>query len=479
MSHIGEIYDLVFRNFEVYYVGSLSAWESLDWTEGNEALFAVLFDINNKDYAKHEHTYNVEITKEPDCTNVGSSVNTCICGYAYRNYEVPALGHNVVTIPEVKATCDETGKTSGEKCSRCNLVFIEPQVIAAKGHGTKVTLPAVDATCTQSGLTEGSRCTVCNKDVVPQEVIAKLPHSFKDATVVTATPTSNGKVEGFCTVCNEKTVTELYSVTVFKLAKTSYDYNGKARKPGVTVKDSAGNTLVSGEDYEVTYATGRKNPGVYNVKIVLKGYYEGTKTLSFKIIPGKAESLKAKASKVNAVKLTWDEVPGATGYRIYIYNSATGTKKVKLSPASTNSYDLTKDYAGKKLVMGTKYKISVTPYVKASNGKYIFATEATELTFKFAPSAPTLKVASNAKGKATLEWTNVAGETGYKVYTSTDGGKTFKLYKTYKGWPDKQTITGLKGGSKISYKVRAYTVVDSKTTVYGSYSAVKTVTIKK
>ena len=101
------------------------------------------------------------------------------------------------------------------------------------------------------------------------------------------------------------------------------------------------------------------------------------------------------------------------------------------------------------------------------------------LAVAFAPAVPTLTVASNAKGKATVSWTNVAAETGYKLYISEDGGKTFKLYKTYKGWPDKQTLTGLKAGAKYSFKIRSYTTVDSKTTVYSSYSAVKTVTIKK
>ena len=464
---------------EVYYVGTLNAWESLDWTEGNESLFAVLFNVDNKKNAEHSHTFTETVIVPSGCETYGTSMKTCACGFTYRDDKVKPLEHVRETIPAVPATCEETGKSSGEKCSRCDKILIEPQTTAAKGHGTLQVLPAVATSCSQSGLTEGSRCIVCNKDVVKQEVIEKLPHDFKNAEIEPATTEKNGKIKGFCTVCNASTETELYSVTVTELAKTSYTYNGKARKPGVTVKDSAGNTLVSGEDYDITYAKGRKNPGVYEVKVVLKGNYEGTITRSFTIIPTKAENVKAKASKVNAVKLTWDEVPGATGYRIYIYKSASSDEKVKLTAATTNSYDLTKDFAGKKLVMGTKYKVSITPYTKASNGKYVFAKEATVLTFKFAPSAPTLKAASNAKGKVTLEWSNVAAETGYKVYISTDG-KTYKLYKTHKGWPDKQTYSSdLKAGTKYYFKVRAYTVVDSKTTVYGSYSAVKTVTVKK
>lgn len=456
----------------VYYIGNSIAWYSIDWTEGNDSLFEVSYEKFN-----HVHEYSVQVTKQPDCVTLGSSVNTCVCGYTYNDYNVPALGHSAEKIPEVKATCEETGLTAGEKCSRCATILTAPQVIPATGHNPVVD-PEVAATCSASGLTAGKHCDTCALVIEKQEVIEKLPHDYDYTELVPATLTANGKKDGKCKVCGEETRATLYNVSVFKLSTTTYkNFNGKVRKPSVTVQDSEGNTLVKDRDYTVKYASGRKNPGIYKVTVTLQGEYEGTKTLSFKILPAKAENLKAKASKVNAVKLTWDEVPGATGYRIYIYNSATGTKKVKLTPATTNSYTLTKDYAGKALKMGTKYKVSVTAYKKASDGTYLFATEATELTFKFAPAAPTLKVASSAKGKATVEWSNVSAETGYKVYISTDG-KTFKLHKTYKGWPDKQTVTGLKSGTKYYFKVRAYTTIDSKTTVYGSYSAVKSIKVK-
>ena len=461
---------------EVYYVGSYVAWSSaIDWTEGNEGLFEYADAKFN-----HVHDYKVEVTKEPDCTNVGTSNNTCACGYSYRNYQVPALGHSAEKVPEVSATCENTGLTASEKCSRCGIVLTPPSILPATGH-IEVDDVKVEPTCSATGLTAGKHCTKCNAVIVNQEVIEKLPHDYDYKELVPATLTTNGKKNGTCKVCNQNVSETLYNVSVFKLSTTTYkNYNGKVRTPAVTVQDSEGNTLVKGTDYTAKYDTGRTNPGIYNVKITLKGEYEGSKTLSFTILPAKAENLKAKASKVNAVKLTWDEVPGATGYRIYIFNSATGTKKVKLSPATTNSYTLTKDYNGKALVMGTKYKISVTPYTKASNGTYVFATEATELTFNFVPSAPSLKVTSTAKGKATLEWGNVAGETGYQVYYSKDG-KTYTKYSNYKGWPDAQTISGLKSGTKYYFKVRAYTAVttNNKTTyVYSAFSAVKNVTVK-
>lgn len=460
---------------DVYYVGSPIAWYSIDWTSGNDRLFEVSYDKFN-----HIHDYKAQVTKDPDCTNVGSSVNTCACGYTYRDNKVPALGHVVVKVEGTKATCEETGLTAGEKCSRCGTVITAQQIIPATNHNP-VNDKEVAPTCTATGLTAGSHCETCGHVFVKQETVAKVGHDFDYKNLNPATLTANGKRVGTCKSCGYESNETLYSVTVFKLSTTTYkNYNGKVRTPAVTVQDSEGNTLIKGRDYTVKYDTGRKLPGIYNVTVTLQGEYEGTKTLSFKILPAKAESIKAKASKVNAVKLTWNEVPGATGYRIYIFKSANSTEKIKLSPATTNSYTLTKDFAGKALVMGATYKISVTPYTKASNGTYLFCGTATEFTFKFAPAAPTLKASAATKGKATLEWTNVAGETGYQVYYSTDG-KTYKKYSNYKGWPDAQTISGLKSGTKYSFKVRAYTAIkaNNKTTyVYSAFSAVKSVTVK-
>lgn len=457
----------------VYFIGSPIAWEGIKWGSGNELMTRVVYTNFN-----HLHDYTKTVIVAPDCTNYGTNLNVCACGYTYRDNTVAPLGHKAEKIAEIKATCEETGKTAGEKCSVCGVILTTPQTIPATGHNP-VNDAAVEATCTATGLTLGSHCNTCGHVFVKQETVPMKGHEFDYKNLTPATLTANGVRVGTCKLCGYESNETLYSVTVIKLAKTSYDYNGKARKPGVTVQDSEGNTLIVDRDYTVKYASGRKNPGVYNVTITLKGEYEGSKTLSFQIIPSKAESLKAKASKKTEAKITWNEVPGATGYRIYIFKSADSTTKKKIDPATSNSYVLKKDYNGKALVMGKTYKISVTPYVKTANGEYIFAKEATIIKFKFAPATPTLTVASNAKGKATVEWTNVAAETGYKLYISEDGGKTFKLYKTYKGWPDKQTLTGLKAGAKYSFKIRAYTTVDSKTTVYSSYSAVKTVTIKK
>ena len=79
------------------------------------------------------------------------------------------------------------------------------------------------------------------------------------------------------------------------LSKSSYTYNGKVRKPEVTVK-CGGTVLKKNTDYTVSYADGRKNAGKYNVNVKLKGNYEGKKTVSFTINKA-ANPLKIKKGK--------------------------------------------------------------------------------------------------------------------------------------------------------------------------------------
>ena len=62
----------------------------------------------------------------------------------------------------------------------------------------------------------------------------------------------------------------------FKLSKTSYIYDGKAKKPKVTVKN------LSSKNYSVSYKNNKK-VGTATVTIKGKGNYTGTKTLTFKI----------------------------------------------------------------------------------------------------------------------------------------------------------------------------------------------------
>jgi len=291
-------------------------------------------------------------------------------------------------------------------------------------------------------------------------------HSYK-TTTTKASLTKNGKVETKCSVCGDTKTTTIYYPKTIKLSKTEYTYNGKAQKPTVTVKDSKGNTLKNGTDYKVTYEKGRKNPGKYSVRIDFMGKYSGTKRVYFTIAPATPVITKT-AQTANAIRLTWNKVTGATGYRVYQYNAKT-KKWDKLKTLKDTTYRI------EKLKAGTTYKFRVKAYKKDDGTIWGKATATINVATKTA--APKITKLTTTKGKAAFTWSNVAGETGYQVYYSTKKDSGFKKVTSYKADVVKGTKSKLTSGKKYYFKVRAYKKTASGT-VYSAWSSVKSIKIK-
>ena len=118
---------------------------------------------------------------------------------------------------------------------------------------------------------------------VKEESSVCMHNQSVSETVKKATLSSNGKIETVCDICGETVEeTTIYSPKTFQLSASSYTYDGTAKKPKVTVKDSAGTTIAS-SNYTVSYADNVK-AGVATAKVTFKGdYYSGSKKLTFKV----------------------------------------------------------------------------------------------------------------------------------------------------------------------------------------------------
>ena len=249
-------------------------------------------------------------------------------------------------------------------------------------HTHNLTLVAAKAaTCTEGGKEAYYKCEGCGKfyedvlgtkeitDLASWGNIAKIAHTTKH-TVTKATPTANGKIVNYCSVCKKTlSTTVIPKASIIKLKATSLTYNGKVRTPKVIVKDRTGKTLVKNTDYTVSYAKGRKYVGKYAVKITFKGKYSGTKTLYFTIKP-KATSISSLKAGSKKFTVKWKkQATQTTGYQVQV---ATNKKFKKNKKTVTIKKQKTTKTTVKKLKAKKKYYVRVCTYKTVKiNGKSI------------------------------------------------------------------------------------------------------------
>ena len=157
-------------------------------------------------------------------------------------------------------------------------------------------------------------------------------------------------------------------VKTVRLSADKYVYNGKVKTPKVTVKDEKG-TIISSGNYKVSYGAGRKQPGIYQVRITMKNGYQGTYQRSFQICPRQVSVKKAEKQK-SGFKLSWKKSrERITGYEIEYSKSRKFSKKATISKLLKKNKTV---YRAKKLKKGKKYYIRVRSYKKvSSNGTNI------------------------------------------------------------------------------------------------------------
>lgn len=110
-------------------------------------------------------------------------------------------------------------------------------------------------------------------------------YSGKENITKKATEKNNGVKYCVCDSCGKNyDKTAIARIASVKLSYKNTKYNGKVKKPKVTVQDSNGYKLYEGIDYTVKYQSGRKEVGTYAVTVVFKGNYSGTKKLKFNIV---------------------------------------------------------------------------------------------------------------------------------------------------------------------------------------------------
>lgn len=233
---------------------------------------------------------------------------------------------------------------------------------AEQEHQHNYALTVTQPTCTEQGYTTYT-CS-CGDSYI-DNYVAATGHTYK-ATTTKATTSKNGSIVTKCSVCGTvKSKTTIYYPKTITLSSTTYTYDGKVKKPSVTVKDSKGNKIAS-SNYTVSYSSGRKNVGKYTVTIKFKGNYSGTVKKTFTIKP-KNTSISKISAKSKGFTVKWKKyTTQTTGYQIQYSTSSkfSNAKTVTVSKNSTTSKTISKLKAKKK------YYVRIRTYKTVSGTKY-------------------------------------------------------------------------------------------------------------
>ncbi len=394
------------------------------------------------------------------CTEDGTQTAYCDNGCGIPNTIIEeTTGHEEMINAGRLPTCTEPGFTEGKTCAKCGEILVPQEMIDALKHNEAIKAEKAP-TCTKEGLTEGRYCIICEEDIIPQQTIEKLGHDYTKK-YTKATTSKDGKIDYTCNRCGKKTTKKVSKIESIKLSQTTFYYNGEAQTPEkAVIKDAEGNSLKLGTDYDFDYASGSFSAkvGTYKIKIVFKGKYSGSKTLSFKIVPAMVKTIKATAT-TTSVTLKWNKAGGATGYRVYRYDTkAKKWVKVKSSTKETT-------YTIKGLKAGTAYTFAVKPYYKS--GDTVVWSKYTQFETATAPETPKVTGTSNSVKTANLSWNKVSGATGYVVYYSKEKNGTYTKVEAVKTTTFSKKFS--KNGEKYYYKVRAYKKT-ANGNVYSSYS---------
>ncbi|WP_418818998.1 Ig-like domain-containing protein [Ruminococcus sp.] len=398
----------------------LVMWEEYNSSTGKTATKTMTVDSNGKTVTKAiSHSFGLSDCQPIVCsdgmvkwyvTNNSAPTLYKLSPFALDDYHEHSYTKTVLS----NATCTTAG-TVKYTCS-CGDFYTE--TIPATGHKSSGWIVDKTASIGVKG-SKHKECTVCKKVLETAEIPALSRISISKASVTLSTST--------------------------------YAYDGKAKKPGVTVKLN-GKTLKNGTDYTVSYSNNTK-VGTATVKIMGKGNYTGS------------------VSKTYSIKNNF--------------------KKATISGISNKSYtgknitqSITVKYNGKTLKNGTDYTVSCsnnksigTATVKiAGKGSY---TGTITKTFKINPAKQEIQKLT-AKSKAFfVDWAQKGSATGYEIQYATNSKFTSakKVTITNKK-TDKTTISKLSGKKKYYVRVRSYTTVKG-TKYYGAWSASKSVTTKK
>lgn len=245
------------------------------------------------------------------------------------------------------------------------------------------------------------------------------------------------------------------------LEQGNYVYDGREKRPGVTVKN--GKIMLSSSDYTITYGK-NIHAGTATVTVSGKGNYAGTITGTFQIqkadnrITATARYTKMAKSSAQSFRLNVSARTGSINYQ----------SNMKNVPVSSNGIvTIPKNFVG-------------TVVITATAGNSDYKNSSTKITITVNPAGVKLSQAKNLSGrKLSLKWKKNAKASGYQIQYATNRKFTgAKIKKVSGAAKTKLTIKGLKKKKTYYIRIRTYKTV-SRTPYYSEWSSARKIKITK
>ena len=415
------IYDSSFfncgKNFTIYGYGGTEAEACALRNDFN----FVQLQVVPTSVALNKTTLTLDIGKTSNlrATVYPSNASNKKCTWSSSNTRVATVDSNGKVTAKQVGTATITVKTANGKTASCN-VTVQAVPTSVSLNKTSLTLDV-------------SKSYTLTKTVSPSNAVTSYTWSSSNTRV--ATVDGNGKVTakkaGTATItvktANGKTAS--CNVTV-QAVPTSVSLN----KTSLTLDVSKSYTLtktVSPSNAVTSYTWSSSNTRVATVdgngKVTAKK--AGTATITVKTSNGKTATCKVTvnlpapkitglANTTGGIKISWNKVDGAYGYRLYYKPASGGWKRFKDTTATS--------FTDSGVVPNKTETYTIRCIDK--NGNTISGFNSTGWSKKYTPAAPTVSKLDITKGGIKLSWNKIAGVYGYRLYykTSSGGWKRFK-----------------------------------------------------
>jgi hypothetical protein len=299
-----------------------------------------------------------------------------------------------------------------------------------------------DTSASEENTQAGSNTTASEENTQAETGLSDSGESTDETTDIDSTDSNAATSE----------TTKAKKVSIRKctisLSKTTYIYNGKEKKPSVTVTYD-GKKLKKNKDYSVSYSD---NVEIGSATVTITGIngYKGSVTKTYKILPKTTSAVNA-AVDARKIVVTWKKTSNVDGYILYRRVKGTDTwKKLK-----TFSNDAKRKYTDTACSFGKKYEYAVRTFKTTASGT-VRSDYSKAASCTFRPEAPTItQLMTLSKDTFSIRWNLVEEADGYIIYQKVNG-KWKKVSTVAASATSHCTIQNLTYNKTYTFAVRAY-----------------------